>query len=91
MAMATACSQLSPSSGNDLEPAAVRLQPVIADVLSTLRRQRGCRLARMSGSGATCFGLFDSAATADEAASNLSAQHIEWWVRPTTLGTPPFV
>ena len=43
---------------NDLEPAAVTLQPVIADVLAALAALPGCLLARMSGSGATCFGLF---------------------------------
>src|SRR5882724_6861569 len=44
---------------NDLEAPAISLQPVIADVLSALRAFPACRLARMSGSGATCFGLFD--------------------------------
>ena len=44
---------------NDLEGPAIGLQPVIADVLSVLRKLPGCRLARMSGSGATCFGLFE--------------------------------
>lgn len=43
---------------NDLQPAAIRVAPEIADVLEQLGRQHGCRLARMSGSGATCFGLF---------------------------------
>ncbi len=43
---------------NDLEPPALQLCPVIADVLAWLRAQPGCLLARMSGSGATCFGLF---------------------------------
>ena len=47
---------------NDLEAPAIRLQPVIADVLAALRAQAGCQLARMSGSGATCFGLFCVAA-----------------------------
>ena len=44
---------------NDLEAAAISLQPVIADVLAALGKLPGCRLARMSGSGATCFGLFE--------------------------------
>jgi 4-diphosphocytidyl-2-C-methyl-D-erythritol kinase len=70
---------------NDLEPAAVSLQPVIADVLAALRTSPGCRLARMSGSGATCFGLF-GAADAAAAARTLEAAHSGWWVRATLLG-----
>jgi 4-diphosphocytidyl-2-C-methyl-D-erythritol kinase len=56
---------------NDLEPPAVRLQPVIADVLAALRGASGCALARMSGSGATCFGLFNSAPAAEAAAQKI--------------------
>jgi 4-diphosphocytidyl-2-C-methyl-D-erythritol kinase len=71
---------------NDLEPPAVALQPSIADVLTTLRQRPGCALARMSGSGATCFGLFG---TPDEAAATeraLSARQPTWWVKATTFG-----
>jgi hypothetical protein len=46
---------------NDLEAPAIELAPAIAEVLAVLRKLPGCRLARMSGSGATCFGLFESA------------------------------
>ena len=46
------------AQSNDLEPPAVALQPVIAGVLAALRELPGCKLARMSGSGATCFALF---------------------------------
>ena len=70
---------------NDLEPPAVRLQPVIAGVLGALRGASGCALARMSGSGATCFGLFNSAAAADAAAQRIQAGHPSWWVRATTF------
>jgi 4-diphosphocytidyl-2-C-methyl-D-erythritol kinase len=70
---------------NDLEAAAISLQPVIADVLAALGRLPGCRLARMSGSGATCFGLFDSHRTAVVAARTVRARHSAWWVRPTML------
>lgn len=73
---------------NDLEPAAVRLRPEIADVLAALRSATGCRLARMSGSGATCFGLFDTEQAAETAATSLGRQHPGWWVRATALGTP---
>jgi 4-diphosphocytidyl-2-C-methyl-D-erythritol kinase len=71
---------------NDLEPAAIKLQPVIGRVLETLRRQEGCELARMSGSGATCFGLFRSMRAAEFAARNLSSMHSRWWVKATVLG-----
>jgi len=71
---------------NDLEPAAIALQPVIARVLAALRREPGCKLARMSGSGATCFGLFASSRAAAAAARRLSAVHPRWWVKATVLG-----
>ncbi len=63
-------------AGNDLEAPAVALSPVIGTVLDTLRALPGCRLARMSGSGATCFGLF-----ADPGAASLAAARCppEWW------------
>lgn len=71
---------------NDLESAAIAVAPVIADVLAALRSVPDCRLARMSGSGATCFGLFSSATRATAAAAALAAQYPDWWVRETTLG-----
>jgi 4-diphosphocytidyl-2-C-methyl-D-erythritol kinase len=71
---------------NDLEPPAVALQPIIADVLAALRASAQCRLARMSGSGATCFALYDSGRAASAAARALRGKHPGWWVRATTLG-----
>jgi 4-diphosphocytidyl-2-C-methyl-D-erythritol kinase len=71
---------------NDLEPAAIGIQPVIARVLAALRRQPGCALARMSGSGATCFGLFPSARAAAAAARAMSQAEPRWWVKATPLG-----
>ena len=67
---------------NDLEVPAIKLQPVIADVLAALRASPGCLLARMSGSGATCFGLFGSAATPREDAAQRTAARASsgWWV-----------
>jgi 4-diphosphocytidyl-2-C-methyl-D-erythritol kinase len=62
---------------NDLEPAALIVQPVIGEVLEALARIPGCRLARMSGSGATCFGLFDTPEIAAHAAAQI--QHPGWW------------
>ena len=63
-----------------------RFEPVIADVLAVLRKLPGCRLARMSGSGATCFGLFDSTRTAAAAGRTLRVGYPGWWVRSTVLG-----
>ena len=71
---------------NDLEPAAVALCPAVADALAALRATPGCRLARMSGSGATCFGLYLSEAAAATAAQAIAVGHPAWWVRATTLG-----
>ncbi len=76
-------------SRNDLEAPAIRLMPEIADVLRALRAGKGCVLARMSGSGATCFGLYDSAEDANGAAHTLGQQHPRWWVRATRLGSAP--
>jgi 4-diphosphocytidyl-2-C-methyl-D-erythritol kinase len=70
---------------NDLEAPALTLQPVIGDVLDALRLSPACQLARMSGSGATCFGLFDSTRAAQSAARVLRTRHANWWVRATTL------
>lgn len=72
--------------GNDLEPPAVALQPVIAEVLAALSRQDGCRLARMSGSGATCFAVFGSVGQAEAAAAVLARAQPAWWVCATELG-----
>ena len=73
------------SQPNDLEVPAIAIQPVIADVIAAIERQRGCLLARMSGSGATCFGLFDTDAAAAGAANALSSSQPTWWVAPTTF------
>jgi 4-diphosphocytidyl-2-C-methyl-D-erythritol kinase len=70
---------------NDLEPSALTLAPVIREVLTALHAYPACRLARMSGSGSTCFGLFDWAGAAEAAAAALSAAHPDWWVRATSL------
>ncbi len=65
---------------NDLEPPALSLAPEIATAKSALAAQPGCLLARMSGSGATCFGLFETAAKAETAAESLRRNHPNWWV-----------
>lgn len=71
---------------NDLEAAAIGEAPVIAEVTARLARDPGCRLARMSGSGATCFGLFDDLAAAGAAAVRIAADHTGWWVAAGTCG-----
>lgn len=81
-AMAADLARLS----NDLEPPAIALRPVIAEVLAALRASPGCLLARMSGSGATCFALYADAAAARRAAKALPAA---WWHDAGGLYAPP--
>ncbi len=71
---------------NDLEPASIALRSVVGEVLEALRALESVRLARMSGSGATCFAIFDSTRGAQQAARLLRERHPAWWVRPTHLG-----
>ncbi len=72
---------------NDLQRAAVALAPAIRDCLSALESFSSCRLARMSGSGATCFGLFETPDAAAEAALQMRQDHPDWWVVNTaTIG-----
>jgi len=78
--------QLLAPQPNDLEGAAIALAPVVAEVLAALRALPGCGLARMSGSGASCFALFPSAAAAIAAAKILAGHHPHWWVRACVLG-----
>ena len=66
---------------NDLEPAAVRVCPPIASVLEAIGQAPGVLLARMSGSGPTCFGLFGDERAAETAAASLSMARPGWWVR----------
>jgi len=70
---------------NDLEAPAMRIQPAIGEVLSALRASEGVLLARMSGSGATCFALFSNAGEAERAALKVRAAHPQWWVHAGTL------
>jgi len=73
---------------NDLEPIAMAKAPVIGDVLRLLASQNGCQLARMSGSGATCFGIFESDHTLRQAEAAIRSQAPDWWIHPTILGDP---
>jgi 4-diphosphocytidyl-2-C-methyl-D-erythritol kinase len=71
---------------NDMQRTAISIAPVISEVLSEISMAASCQLARMSGSGATCFGLFPDAHAAQRAASKISMRHPDWWVQPCTLG-----
>lgn len=74
-------------SVNDLEAASIELAPDIAQILASIDEQDGVLLSRMSGSGATCFGIFTDSARADRAANRLANAHPDWWVVATkTLG-----
>jgi len=75
------------ASGNDLEGAAIGITPEIGTVLATIAGAAGCRLARMSGSGATCFGLFATVAEAEASAAAL--RRPGWWVWGGGLYEPP--
>lgn len=67
-------------SVNDLETPAKLATPIIDEVLAAISGQAGLHLARMSGSGATCFGLFRDPETLDQAKQNLIDTHPDWWV-----------
>lgn len=73
------------STSNDLAAPAQRIAPVIGEVLERLAALPGCRFARMSGSGATCFALFDDCVASAAAAKALQSQQPGWWVKPTLL------
>lgn len=70
---------------NDLEAPAIALEPVIAVAKRAIGEQPGCHLARMSGSGATCFGLFEDPLSAAAAASALRRAYPGWWVQSAAI------
>ena len=73
------------ASTNDLEAPATRLQPVIGEVISVLNATNGAWLARMSGSGATCFAIYENTADAGRAAEQIRRDQPGWWVHAGTL------
>ena len=75
--------------GNDLERPATALLPAVADIKAALAAQPGCRIAAMSGSGPTCFGIFADDASAARTTAELASQHPRWWVVPTQIGGEP--
>ncbi len=78
------CRDLAAATANDLELPARRLVPVIGDVLARIRDTASCLLARMSGSGATCFGIYPDLAAAEAASAALAPTG--WWRRASPAG-----
>ncbi len=70
---------------NDLEEPAMRIQPVIGEVLAALSASNGAWLVRMSGSGATCFAIYENTADASRAAQQIQTDHPGWWVHAGIL------
>jgi 4-diphosphocytidyl-2-C-methyl-D-erythritol kinase len=70
---------------NDLTPAASACAPVVGEMLRALQSVPRVKLARMSGSGPTCFALFGSQADAIAAAQKLGDQQSNWWIQPATI------
>ena len=68
---------------NDLQQTATQIVPEIADILTVVEKQDGCILARMSGSGATCFGLFSNADETTRAQQIIRSAYPRWWVQAT--------
>jgi len=73
------------ASSNDLEAPAMRIQPVIGEVIAALNATNGAWLARMSGSGATCFAIYENTADSGRAAEKIRRDHPGWWVHAGTL------
>ena len=65
---------------NDLAPPAKAIAPVVMHVENAIAATEGCLTARMSGSGATCFGLYETKAAAEAAAEKIQTAHPAWWV-----------
>jgi len=86
-AASSACSRNDDLAGyiNHLQPAAIQKLPIIAELLAAIEATDNCRFAQMSGSGATCFGLYDSENDARSAAQKLRAQYLQMWCINTKL------
>lgn len=80
--------EMAKAGRNDLQNIAIGIAPVIRTVLDEFETQFGCQLARMSGSGATCFGVFETPELALGAAATLKEKHPDWWCLSTVLGDP---
>lgn len=82
---AAALAQALAARRNDLTPPAIIIEPVVGEVLAAIAATADCLLPRMSGSGATCFGLYAGEAQARAAAARVAAAHPAWWVAPAPL------
>jgi 4-diphosphocytidyl-2-C-methyl-D-erythritol kinase len=71
---------------NDLEAIACEVVPEIYNVLTSLKMRQGCLLARLSGSGASCFGLFLNEDDAVQAAKTIKSENPDWWVKSGWIG-----
>ncbi|MEK7800911.1 MAG: 4-(cytidine 5'-diphospho)-2-C-methyl-D-erythritol kinase, partial [Pseudomonadota bacterium] len=76
---------LKNNTRNDMTEAAIGIVPEIADVLECLSEQNDCLLARLSGSGATCFGIFSNEKDCTTASKKISAKYPQWWVQSTIV------
>jgi 4-diphosphocytidyl-2-C-methyl-D-erythritol kinase len=70
---------------NDLEPPAMAMVPEVATVIEAISAAPQCQVARMSGSGATCFGLFSDIKHANATAERLQRAHPNWWIVATKM------
>ena len=74
------------ASTNDLEAPATRIQPVVGEVIAALNATNGAWLARMSGSGATCYAIYENTAEAQRAAQKIQTRPPrQWWVHAGVL------
>ncbi len=74
---------------NDLYAPACRLMPEIIDMIEALRATKGCLLPRMSGSGATCFGIYRDTQAARDAAQAIRDDYPDWWVAAGEINVQP--
>ncbi len=77
---------ISADGRNDLQYSAIELTPEIQTCLDVLKGQKGCLVHRMSGSGATCFGIFEATEQAQKAEYQLQQLFPHWWIKSTMLG-----
>ena len=70
---------------NSLQAHAMEIAPGVGSALEAISSQFGCQLSRMSGSGATCFGVFDSEKSLNEATKTIKKNHPDWWVHAGSL------
>ena len=75
-------------SENNLQSPALNVEPIIGTVLREIASQNGCQMARMSGSGATCFGVFENRGHASAAKTRIAANNPDWWVTACRIGDP---